>query len=208
MCSLKRPDRARRHFVEKASWIVISLLLAGCGSGSNSSASASVRETGTPGALNISDLSTRTANDLPATEQTPTASERFRSIPSEGSTLTDLGVWNVFANPAVPNPQAKIRAILCDDQQPCPLSDATLLDQAIARFKTPGLHDLGHSAPYMHNGQFGTLDSIIGFYRGVSTQAREGTLRNGAPQLQGIALTAGDTVSLVAFLKSLNEDYQ
>jgi cytochrome c peroxidase len=60
----------------------------------------------------------------------------------------------------------------------------------------------------MHNGQFGTLDSIIGFYRGVSTQAREGTLRNGAPQLQGIALTAGDTVSLVAFLKSLNEDYK
>ena len=159
-------------------------------------------------ALNIPDLSTRTANDLPATEQNPMASERFRSIPSDSTTLTDLGVWNIFANPAVPNPQAKIRTILCDDQQPCPLSDATLLDQAIARFKTPGLRDLGHSAPYMHNGQFGTLDSIIGFYRVVSTQARAGTLRNGAPQLQGIALTAGDTVSLVAFLKSLNEDYQ
>jgi len=159
-------------------------------------------------ALNIPDLSTRTANDLPATEQNPMASERFRSIPSDSTTLTDLGVWNIFANPAVPNPQAKIRTILCDDQQPCPLSDATLLDQAIARFKTPGLRDLGHSAPYMHNGQFGTLDNIIGFYRGVSTQARAGMLRNGAPQLQGIALTAGDTVSLVAFLKSLNEDYQ
>lgn len=159
-------------------------------------------------ALTIPSLATRVASDLPATEQHPTASERFRSIPSDGTTLTDLGAWNVFANPDMPGPQAKIRAMLCDDQQPCPLPDATLLDRAIARFKTPGLRDLSHSAPYMHNGQFDTLDDIIGFYRGVSTQARARALRNGATQLQGIALTAGDDVSLVAFLKSLNEDYQ
>ena len=108
----------------------------------------------------------------------------------------------------MPSPQAKIRAILCDDQQPCPLSDSVLLNRAFERFKTPGLLDLGHSAPYMHNGKFDTLDNIIGFYRGVSTQARAVTLRNGASQLQGIALTAGDIVSHVAFLKSLNEDYQ
>jgi cytochrome c peroxidase len=88
------------------------------------------------------------------------------------------------------------------------LSDAVLLDRAIARFKTPGLRDLGHSAPYMHNGQFDTLDSIIQFYRGVSAQTRAGTLRNGAAQLQGIAITAADVASVVAFLKTLNEDYE
>src|SRR5687768_14872416 len=52
-----------------------------------------------PGAfsvLSIPTLATRTANDLPASEAHPTASERFRSIPSDGTTLTDLGVWNVF----------------------------------------------------------------------------------------------------------------
>jgi cytochrome c peroxidase len=92
---------------------------------------------------------------------------------------------------------------------PCLLSDATLLDRAIARFKTPGLRDLSHSAPYMHNGQFATLNDIIGFYIGVSNQARAGTLRNGAIQLQGIALNnPGDVAPLVAFLRSLNEDYQ
>ncbi|HEU0067937.1 MAG TPA: hypothetical protein VFQ26_01575, partial [Nitrospiraceae bacterium] len=80
----------------------------------------------------------RTANDLPATEDHPGASERFRSIPTAGTTLTDLGVWNIFKNPDMPNPQAKIKAILCDDQVPCTLSDADLLDRAIARFKTPG----------------------------------------------------------------------
>ena len=158
--------------------------------------------------LPIPTLATRTANDLPATEQHPGASERFRSIPSDGTTLTDLGAWNVFANPDMPAAQAKIRAILCDDQQPCLLSDATLLDRAIARFKTPSLRDLSHSAPYMHNGQFNTLDDIITFYRDSSTLARLGTLRNGATELRGIALTAGNTASLIAFLRSLNEDYQ
>jgi hypothetical protein len=159
-------------------------------------------------ALSIPSLATRTANDLPATEQHPTGTDRFRSIPSSGTTLTDLGVWNIFANPDMPAPQIKIRKILCDDQEPCPLTDAVLLDRAIARFKTPGLRDLGHSAPYMHNGQFDTLDDIITFYRDMSTLARAGTLRNGAPELRGIALLAGDAPSLVAFLRSLNEDYQ
>ena len=163
-------------------------------------------------ALVIPNLATRNGNYdafLPATENHPNASERFRAIPVLANlTLTDLGVWNVFSNPEILRPQTKIKAILCDDAQPCLLADTILLDRAIARFKTPGLRDLSHSAPYMHNGQFDTLDNIIGFYRGVSVQARAGTLRNGATQLQGIALTAGDIASLVAFLKSLNEDYQ
>jgi len=160
-------------------------------------------------ALSIPNLATRTANDLPSTEQHPGASDRFRSIPTAGTTLTDLGVWNVFANPDRPNPQAKIRAILCDEHLPltCP-ADSVLLDEAIARFKTPGIRDLGHSAPYMHNGKFDTLDNAVGFYLGSSSAARAGTLRNGAISLQGIALLPADIAPLVAFLKSLNEDYQ
>ncbi len=163
-------------------------------------------------ALTIPNLTARNGNYngfLPATEVHPKASERFRAIPVlTDPTLTDLGTWNVFANPDMPNPQEKIRAILCDDQVPCPLSDATLLDRSIARFKTPGLRDLSHSAPFMHNGQFATLNDIINFYIDVSTLARGGSLRNGAMQLQGIALKTGDAAALVAFLKSLDEDYQ
>lgn len=158
--------------------------------------------------LAIPALATRTADDLPATQQHPAASGRFRAVPSAGTTLTDLGVWNVFANPDMPNPQAKIRTILCDDQVPCPLSDSALLSRAIARFKTPSLRDLSHSAPFMHNGQFATLNDILDFYIDVSDQARAGTLRNGADKLRGIALLDKDVASLTAFLKSLNEDYQ
>jgi cytochrome c peroxidase len=162
--------------------------------------------------LAIPNLTTRNGNYnqfLPATETHPAALEPFRAIPAAGNpSLTDLGIWNVFANPDIPGPQTKIRALLCDDQQPCLLTDAVLLDRAVARFKTPGLRDLGHSAPFMHNGQFDTLDDVLVFYREVSDLAREGKLRNGANQLRGIALTTNDIGPLVAFLQSLNEDYQ
>jgi hypothetical protein len=160
--------------------------------------------------LTIPTLATRTSNDLPATEDHPTATESFRSIPVLADpALTDVGVWNIFLNPDMPNPQAKIRAILCDEHLPvaCP-ADGALLDEAIARFKTPGLRDLGHSAPYMHKGLFVTLDNAVGFYRGSSSAKRAGTLRNGANKLQGIALLPADIAPLVAFLKSLDEDYQ
>jgi cytochrome c peroxidase len=60
----------------------------------------------------------------------------------------------------------------------------------------------------MHNGQFDTLADIIRFYLRSAAQARQGTLRNGARNLRGIALTPDDVAPLVAFLKSLNEDYQ
>lgn len=169
--------------------------------------------------LTIPNLTTRDGNYdlyLPATENHTTASGPFRDIPILGNpALTDLGVWNVFANPDMPGPQAKIRAILCEEQPiPCP-ANSVLLPTTIARFKTPGLRDLSHSAPYMHTGQFDTLTSIVDFYREVSDQARVGTgtgvgmLRNGANQLRGIALNTGsDVAAVVAFLRSLDEDYQ
>lgn len=162
--------------------------------------------------LTIPTLATRTSTDLPATEDHPTATEFFRSIPVLANpSLTDLGVWNIFLNPDMPNTQAKIRAILCEEHLPVAcstVSDSVLLDESIARFKTPGLRDLGHSAPYMHNGQFVALDNAVGFYLGSSSAMRGGTLRNGAQALQGIALLSADIAPLVAFLKSLNEDYQ
>jgi cytochrome c peroxidase len=132
----------------------------------------------------------------------------FRAVPAVGTNLTDLGLWNVFANPDMPEPQDKIRNILCDDEQPCSVSQSDLLNRAIARFKTPGLRDLGHSNPFMHTGQFDTLDDVLEFYREMSDLAREGRLRNRADQLRQIALRERDVPPLAAFLKSLNEDYQ
>jgi len=165
-------------------------------------------------ALTIPDFSTRNANPnafLPATELHPAALEPFRSIPTIANpTLTDLGVWNVFANPDFPKPQALLNDILCQQfaANPSQCTPGLLLPKTIALFKTPGLRDLSHSAPYMHNGQFDTLDDIVVFYRTTSDMVRAGTLRNGARELSGIALKPSDISGLVAFLRALNEDYE
>lgn len=162
--------------------------------------------------LAIPDLATRSADPdqyLPATAQHLNALGPFRSVPDAANPqLTDLGVWNIFANPDFPSTQDAIHSILCEVLPPGCAPDDVLLPATIARFKTPGLRDLGHSAPYMHTGQFDSLEAIIGLYRGVSNLARTGTLRNGDTELEKIVLIAGDTTPLVDFLKSLNEDYE
>ena len=78
----------------------------------------------------------------------------------------------------------------------------------MARFKTPGLRDLSHSAPYLHDGSRDSLEEVVDFYRTVSEGARAGTLRNGAPELRGIALTEADVAAVAAFLRALDEDYE
>lgn len=173
---------------------------------------------------------------LPATEQHPHAVGPFRAVPTaDNPNLTDLGVWNVFANPDFPASQRRIRRILCADALIAGLpglsvasahtedaldriidnaafsgrcSEQALLPTGVAVFKTPGLRDLGHSAPYMHNGQFDTLEQIINFYRGSSDLQRGSRLRNGDRDLADIRLTDQDVGPLAAFLRALNEDYE
>ncbi len=79
--------------------------------------------------------------------------------------------------------------------------------RSVATFKTPGLRDLSHSAPYMHNGAFATLEDVLALYQNSATLTREQTLRNAAPDLGGIAIKTRDVEALAAFLRSLNEDY-
>lgn len=143
---------------------------------------------------------------LPATARRPQAQGPFRALPAlDRPGATDLGVWNIFVNPDFPDVQARLRSLLCRDRAGC--TDDVLLQQAIAAFKTPGLRDLSHSAPYMHSGQFETLTSVVRFYQDVAAQARAATLRNADSELARIALSDHDIAALVAFLRALNEDY-
>ncbi len=91
---------------------------------------------------------------------------------------------------------------------PAPPSPEQALPRTIGLFKTPDLRDLGSSWPYFHTGRFNTLPDAVSFYRDVSAMARAGLVRNGDPKLSGISLDAGAVSPLVAFLRSLNEDYQ
>lgn len=162
-------------------------------------------------ALSIPGLSQRAADHdayLPATARHPRANGRFRAIAdAHDAARTDLGVWNVFANPDFPAAQARLRDLLrrgAGDNA----GDAVLLERAVAAFKTPGLRDLGHSAPYMHNGKFDTLRSVVEFYRDMAELARRRQLRNPDPELAKIVLQEQDVADLSAFLEALNEDYE
>lgn len=155
---------------------------------------------------------------LPATAKHPHAQEPFRATPSpDNPQQTDLGIWNIFWNPDFPRSQLAIWSTLCEDAlkehfgvfrgfQAC--RPDWLLPKALGAFKTPGLRDLGHSAPYSHTGIADTLEDVIQGYITNSELMRNGKLRNGASQLKNIVLLPEDIPALTAFLKSLNEDYE
>ncbi|HZE99589.1 MAG TPA: hypothetical protein VE981_21465 [Planctomycetota bacterium] len=150
-------------------------------------------------------LAARTDADLPLTAANPTGTGRFLDLPRlTAPGRTDLGLWNVFANPHVPAPQAALTALL-GASTPATNGD---LAGTIARFKTPILRDLGQSGPYFHTGQKDALDDVIRHYVAFSMLARAGQVPNAAPELSGVALLAADLDALRAFLRALNEDYQ
>ena len=163
--------------------------------------------------LTIPNLTTRDADFdayLPPTPNHPNASAMFRSpASSDNPGFTDLGVWNIFANPDIPNPQTALAQILCAEFSDVACTPDAILARTIAFFKTPSVRDPGQSNPYMHNGSLDTIGQVLTFYGTVSDLARRpGQLRNASPELSNVFINADDVPSLTAFLNSLNEDYR
>jgi hypothetical protein len=142
---------------------------------------------------------------LPATSTHPLATEIFRSVPETTKvSATDLGVWNVFANPDYAEVQKPLRQLLCGEHPCDPIRE---LPRTIALFRTPSLRNLGHSAPYLHTGRMETVEDVLHFYLRMAHLARAGQVRNGDPELVRISLNEHDMAALAAFLRSLDEDY-
>ena len=160
--------------------------------------------------LDIPDLATRNADSdrwLPPTGKHPRARGPFLDIPSADKPgRTDLGLWNVFANPDQPRAQIALRRLLNGESRPQP--DDVLLPRTIALFKTPSLRGLAFSGPYLHHGKADTIEDVIEFYLRMSRLARDGKVRNADPDLIGILLKDEDIAPLAAFLRALNEDYE
>lgn len=158
--------------------------------------------------LPIPDYAERQAHPedyLPPTPIHPLASGRFRAPASATDTrLTDLGMWNVFANTDFTAPQQRLQDLVCPSS-PCDL--AQTLPLTIGRFKTPTLRDLGHSQPYLHTGRMDTIEKVLDFYRHTALLAQAGKLRNADPNMAGISIDSQDAAALAAFLRALNEDY-
>jgi hypothetical protein len=164
-------------------------------------------------ALAVPDVGARGANPdafLPASAAHPGATGRFKSLPEAADVArADLGLWNVFANPDVPAPQAALLDVLCPEvPAPQDCTAAALLPRTVARFKTPSLRDLDDSAPYLHDGSALDVGAVLSKYQRVSDLQRAGALRNGDARLAGVNLGPEDTAALQAFLDALAEDYQ
>jgi cytochrome c peroxidase len=143
---------------------------------------------------------------MPVSSVHPTASEQFRhhAVPGQPQ-FADLGLWNIYLNGDVPNPQADLKTIVCATAQSC--TDDQGLASTIAQFKTPSLRDLEDSAPYFHNGSALKFPDAVQHYVRSSALAHAGALRNAPAEFQGMSLSDSDVAAVAAFLASLTEDY-
>jgi cytochrome c peroxidase len=78
------------------------------------------------------------------------------------------------------------------------------LEAAEHAFKTPGLREIGRSAPYMHDGSLATLDDVLRHYAGGVVE-RATVSSDIARRLD---LSAGERAALVAFLGTLSGETQ
>jgi hypothetical protein len=160
-------------------------------------------------ALAIPNLATRNQNYnayLPVTQNHPNATETFRHPAVGGSPqFADLGLWNVYLNPDMPNPQPNLQSLVCAISQNCSVDQG--LATTIAQFKTPTLRDLEDSAPYFHNGSKLKFPDVVNFYINMSQLAQAGLMRNAPVEFKGMSISQADIDALAAFLASLTEDY-
>ncbi len=74
------------------------------------------------------------------------------------------------------------------------------------KFKVPSLRNIEKTAPYMHDGRFYTLESVLNHYSSgvTNTQNLDSSLNNSGTL--GIPLTATEKLQLIAFLKTLTDN--
>lgn len=68
-------------------------------------------------------------------------------------------------------------------------------------FRVPGLRQLAHSAPYMHNGSLGTLEDVVRHYDRLDEERLHA---DGERILRRLNLSAGQAADLAAFLRTLS----
>lgn len=72
-------------------------------------------------------------------------------------------------------------------------------------FKTPGLRNVAATAPYMHNGAFPTLESVVEFYNKGGGEGMGLPVAHQTLSPTPLQLDAGEIKSIVSFLQSLTD---
>ena len=82
----------------------------------------------------------------------------------------------------------------------------TELVQDYYKFKVPSLRNVEKSAPYMHDGRFGTLEAVLDHYSsGVNASLTLDPILQKDGKI-GIAISAAEKMQLIAFLKTLTDN--
>ncbi len=76
--------------------------------------------------------------------------------------------------------------------------------EAWGQFKTPTLRNIARTAPYMHEGQFETLDEVLRFYNTLEGAAAAG--HHGERLLVPLDLSESEIADLRAFLETLTDE--
>lgn len=74
----------------------------------------------------------------------------------------------------------------------------------LGRFKVPGLRNVAATAPYMHNGQFKTLEAVVDYYNNPYDFVPK-PINMDSTLIKPLALTAIEKADLVAFMKALTD---
>jgi cytochrome c peroxidase len=71
------------------------------------------------------------------------------------------------------------------------------------KFKTPGLREITARAPYMHKGQYASLEAVVTHYisGGVDRPSR-------SPLIKPVQLNPQEVSDLIAFMRSLSATQQ
>ena len=87
----------------------------------------------------------------------------------------------------------------------------TLNESDRLKFKVPSLRNIGLTAPYMHDGRFTTLEEVLNHYANDNAKASihesatlDPLLKSGSKP--GIQLNAVEKQSIIAFLRTLNDE--
>lgn len=74
------------------------------------------------------------------------------------------------------------------------------------KFKVPSLRNVALTAPYMHDGRFGSLQSVLNFYTSGVQQSPTLDAQMHNNGVLGIPLTQQEKEALIAFLKTLTDE--
>ncbi len=78
------------------------------------------------------------------------------------------------------------------------------LQDTWGQIKTPTLRNVARTAPYMHQGQFGSLEEVLGYYSTLKGMVQAGHSERFI--LTPLQLNSGEIASLAAFLEALTDE--